>query len=58
MVFGYCLFNPTRKFWVFQIALKGGMEWEIVLRVGIFYQMVGIWQGVILTIQTCFKSKK
>ena len=52
---------------------EGGRVFQIVLRAsgiplvggeignfagGIFYQVVGLWRGVILTIQTFFKGKK
>ena len=50
---------------VFQIALKGEEgkaplveeEWEILLGVDFFHQVVGIWEGVHVTIQVFFKAK-
>ena len=48
---------------VFQIVLRGKQENPLSRGIGnfdggIFYWVVGIWQGVILYIWTCFKAKK
>ena len=45
--------GPLRR--IFQIELTGRRMGN--LPGGFFYQVVGIWQGVILPIQTFFKAK-
>ena len=42
---------------VFQIVVRGGRGLEILLGREIFYRVNGIWEGVILIIQTFFKAK-